>query len=604
MATSALLTDLGVREVPFCGPIPEAERQRVAGAARRLAEQHPSDYPLQLALALRTASADRSSVPPEAALTHQQAYLMPLLARFPDRPSAYAQVLRLANQRGLLAFRVENYLISGDELPAGSVRRGEPAPTPEQLAVYDRLAADGERLDPGNAFFPCMRAIGLLAAGRDAEADDTLLRAARKPAWNDYADDEVEGQWRIMSEADGDSSSVGRIAVAAAVLFPHFPQIRAMARVETYRAVRAEVQGRRDEGLALRHALMRVAGLMRSDSPSIIGSLVGMTISDIATLRPGGAPARSRNRRGADEPADALVQQREAEYLAYLRGIDKSDEARWAECEFESDRRVRAITWRRPGEDWIGGAVRSTTWGIATSTAFLSIVWMLLAGLIAAAAMRGRRLRSGRPMAAAGRWGAAAGLAAAAVCAVPDLGTATLPLAVALVTAAALCGLLLASRLLRGNEFMRSALPVGLVAAATALITIPMLVQAQHGIGFALAMVGVVSNLTSGEGQGSISGPGPVLALSLAPLLVVPVVAIVLTAVSLRCRVPLTVGLARGFRGLALPVACMTAFVYVALVGCEARVETATNRSLERERAHAGRYYAEQMHTVWPGKPE
>lgn len=596
LARSALLNDLGVKQVPFSGPTPEAERHQ---AARRLGEQHPSDYVLQLALAVRSGQAAGSSRPLEgAALTQGEASLMPLVGRFPNRPSAYAQVLRFACQRDLLRFRAENWLIGGDLAPLDPV--GRQRPTIDQLALYDRVAAEGERLDAGNAFFPTMRAIGLLAANRDGEADAALLRAGRNPFWNDYTDDEVEGQWRVLSEAYGDNSSVARIASEAAVLFPQYVQIRAMARVETYRAVQDESRGRRDAGLALRHALMRIGGLMRADSHSIVGSLVGMAISQMAIVRPGGAPPESPTKRSGQ--AQKTAAQREAEYLGYLHGINKPAEARWAEREFDSDRRALAIARSGPAGDWITAALLSATWELSTGTTFLSIIWTLLAGLIAVAAMRVRGLRLGRPMTPAARWGAAAGLAAAGACAIPAVSASWAPLLAMLVSASAVCAMVVASRLSGGNGFARPKLAAAAVAAASALLTIPLLLVVRSGLGFALAMVQVVSNLSGGSGASY--GPGPALALSLAPLLLVPVMAIGLLAASLRCRVPLTVGLAQGFRGLALPVACITVFAYALLVGFQARFETTTNRWLNQERVHAGRYHADQAHTTWPPPPE
>src|SRR5205823_4056767 len=137
----------------------------------------------------------------------------------------------------------------GKVAPSGS---GQPPSTRSALEAFDRDAAAGERLDPDNAFFPFMRSVGLFAEHRDDEALAAIQRAGAKPRFRDYATDQVEGEWELMRASSGNRSAMQRAAMAAALLFPHYAQLRAAARVATYRAIESERQGRPNEGIAVR----------------------------------------------------------------------------------------------------------------------------------------------------------------------------------------------------------------------------------------------------------------------------------------------------------------------------------------------------------------
>lgn len=76
-------------------------------------------------------------------------------------------------------------------------------PAAEHLAAYDRDAKEGERLDPDNAYFPLMRAVGLFAARRDKEAIEAIERASRKPRWEDYTNEEAEAHLHLLAKAFG-----------------------------------------------------------------------------------------------------------------------------------------------------------------------------------------------------------------------------------------------------------------------------------------------------------------------------------------------------------------------------------------------------------------
>src|SRR5262249_21692747 len=129
-------------------------------------------------------------------------------------------------------------------------------PSAEALAAYDRDAAVGGRLDPDNAYFPFMRAAGLLAGRRDEEALAAVRRAGGKRGWEDYASAETAGGWRLC-EAMGARGNVPRTINAAHVLLPQYATMARVTWVATYLASRAEAAGRVEEGLAVRASLAR-----------------------------------------------------------------------------------------------------------------------------------------------------------------------------------------------------------------------------------------------------------------------------------------------------------------------------------------------------------
>jgi hypothetical protein len=90
-------------------------------------------------------------------------------------------------------------------------------------------------------------------------------------------------------------------------------------------------------------------------------------------------------------------------------------------------------------------------------------------------------------------------------------------------------------------------------------------------------------------------------AMVLAVLAVPAAVAIVLGLASRVLRVPLSAGLVRGFRGAAIPVACLVLLVYGGAVLTTAHYEARLSYSLRRTQDHEGRYLAEVAGEEWPG---
>ncbi len=334
------------------------------------AQHYPDDYAIQLACTLET----RSPLPVDERMRA-------LIPRFPNHPALYAHILRYATSKEIGFRREEEYLLTGTSA-AQSPSYPPPAPTPVQLAAFDRDAAIGERIDPDNAYFPFMRAIGLFAAHRDAEALAAIQRAAQKTRWDDYIAEEVKSRWKMRREVFGQRSAIQRVIVAASLLFPHYARLRAVTRVAVYKAIEAERAGHIEQGLAIRLAIMRYGSLMRAQSSSSIGALVGIALAAIAISRPGGGPPIQKP---SNLSADQWTQQHLDRFRSYLRRIGHPQTADWAQAEIEAGWKVRDIIRKGMGLSPIGGApyFRLLIFWIADMIVLGNALWLLVIGIAA-----------------------------------------------------------------------------------------------------------------------------------------------------------------------------------------------------------------------------
>ncbi len=251
-----------------------------------------------------------------------------------------------------------------------------------EFAAFLEAATRGARADPSNAFFPAMRSLALFGMRRDAAA---LHRAAMLKLWDDYSLAETESRLRLMHEALGRRGAVPDICIVAATLYPHYAQLRAGARLAVYSAIRAEQGDNRSAGLAIRHDVMRMAGVMRADSRTAIGSLVGAAIASIAASWPGGERPSAASQ---SESSDARPERNAAAYRSYLSGIGRKDEARWALAQLAAGRQVRASTKdAAPRSVMSGTPIVSLIAKWVLSPVVLSLaLWCLVVGVLTAAA--------------------------------------------------------------------------------------------------------------------------------------------------------------------------------------------------------------------------
>nr|CAA9232912.1 hypothetical protein AVDCRST_MAG63-1050 [uncultured Armatimonadetes bacterium] len=549
----------------------------------RAAALHPDDLPLQMAYALQRGEASAND---DAVVR-----LRPLLPRGGDEPVLHAAILRFSTAGAVVLWRDEQHLLSASPPAVGTTRRAVPtsANRPETLAAFDASARAGERLDPDNAFFPLMRAVGLMAAGRDGEAIAAVLHAGQKGGWNDYVAETVEGRWRLNLAANGEPGALARTAQFSAELLPHFAVLRSLVRVATVKAIEAERAGHTDEGFAIRRAITRCGAAMRVHSSSYIGSLVGSAISATASTRPGGAPAIS------EEDGEEQGRKRVAAYRDYLVRSGHGEEGRYFAEEDRMRSEMRAIYTKAEASTEYGlGSLRKLAawWGTGLLT-LVSALWLVAGGVAASLIFRfSARVQDGRPMSPGARRGAVVGLAAAPVC----LGL--LPpeswwwLAVSLTGAAAI-GVAFASR--RGRDALPGWRAFATSGAAVAASGMAVTRQANGATAFWIAR-------TDPSAGSTVGADGVTMLLMTALVLAVPLFLLCVGAVISRIvRVPVSVGLARGLRRLAVPGACVLLIVYGGIATATARMEARMRDAVAQQVRHEGRYYAGIAGAAWPG---
>lgn len=569
----------------------------------RIAAAHPNDYQMQLAAQQNWDSREQRE--------RYVAYLRTLTPRFGNNPSLYANLLRYEiggdkEKQGVHLARPEEH-----ELEAGGKYNTLPASAPALLAAFDADAAQGERLDPSNAYFPLMHAISLFAARRDAEGLAAVQRASTKPVWNEYVSDETNGRLRLADAAYGHAPSISRVAITAAALYPQYAPLRAVARIATVLAMHAEQSGDPARGMSIRRALMQDGDLMRVQAQVYIGNLVGIAISATARSRPGGSEAAKR-----PQPfdGDQWARMRLEAFARYARQAGFPDDAARAEAQYAAGETVRRKvsmsldhsifspqSLNRLAAGWIGGTL-----------ALVSAFWLLVLGGVGALLSRLPSVRNRQPLPSASRWGAATAVVFAVSIAVyntaPQLGNGEISIyAVFLLTIIVVGGLPVGALiLLRGGKPGRQKAAAFVQAVGvTALMLMGLTLVAAWQTRGILKFVQVQSGISglSGDGSGGSETSPLIAGLIVAGIgLIVPAVLAIALSIRARIRrVPAFAALASGFRRVALPLACVLIIGYGAAVLGTLREEQRMDNGLRQMISHEGRYYAALAGAAWPG---
>lgn len=328
-----------------------------------------------------------------------------LALRFPNQPALYANILPYDTLGAVRLDRNEGNLLMGAK-PAPMIYHPKP-PTPAALAAFDRTAAEGERTDPDNAYFPLMRAVGLLAAHRDADAEAAVLRAGTKTAWREYIVEDIQSRWRLQQAAFGDRGVIPQASIAYNTLLPQYQQMRSVARVMAYFAMQKEQAGDVAGGLTLRDSLRRCGDLMRVQSNFMIGAIVGSSLCHIACLRPGGAPPPP------ELPPNETEAQRLAGYrvnaqafAVYARQHGRADLAANALAEADAAEGVSAVMAYVDDTKNINSEpiFRLINWWTADVAVLANVFWLLALWAVAAVVYAGRRVSVSPDWARSVRW--------------------------------------------------------------------------------------------------------------------------------------------------------------------------------------------------------
>lgn len=594
----------------------------------RVLREHPNDYALQLGGALSALGSESPTADDQFNDRNQQivARLQALQEHFSSEPSLPAHILRFLCSQSLLKHREEQPRQAIPSYPAPSFPPPdstsdmppvsfETAPaslssyTPNDIRTPELLeyvATRGEALDPKNAFFPTMRAIAYFAQERDAEARNALARAATKPCWEDYTSEENQVHLKLMNTAHGETGALQGFFIHISLVFPHYGQIRAMARVAVAQAAEMERKGKTEAALALRKAIARIGARLR-DSSSVTGSLLGSAVTLISASRPGGAPPLSSQEAPDDEKRAAMNRDR---YIAYLNRIGATEEARWYSEEWMRIKKVRDIYDRamektNAGFNELSYLIHS--WLIDVLL-LVNAFWILLLGGVATLLARTRKIQEEQPLSRGMAWGfgyAILGplLAQGIYVLVNILSLQSEGLVFFGIPI--LAGLLVLPFFLlkRGTDWRGYGRSIGgfLVAMATPLILILL---------FDLSLCGILrSEFYSSLGAPFYLIPNSPLYNTLAgtglplPLLpgILPLLCLIALAIrSWRRKVPVSVGIVRGFKRLSLPLASLLLIAYAFMVIYTLGVETEMNKSLQESTHHEGRYLSRLIGEEWP----
>ena len=601
-------SQIGIHPDPFYGQI-------ATPAAHAAARRHPDDLQMQIADACTVSPQEDepNGLPSKAGKSVDDfrwalkvRRMRALESRFGERPALYANILRYEAMDSIHPqHQAEQCAIDGAPIPLEADRKtpaaAEVAAEAAHYTAYDRDAAQGERLDPDNAYFPFMRAIGLFGQHRDGDALAAMTRAAHKPLWREYYNDELKGQWKLQDAASVNNSALLHTVSAAALLFPQYAQMRGAARVMVCKAMQAEQAGHIRAGLALREDVARLGILMRAQSSSLIGATVGDALTDVAVQRPGGLPALRDNQNLQQKNRMT----RRGQFDDYLGRVGAKDAAPTFHAAQRGSDEMHDII--REGEENLPfeASLRTLSfWWVADILALSNILWLLVAGGMAALTARGARIKAGQPAPVLTRSASTLGLAGGALAA-PFLLLSLSPLFENLSgdarffmllagCAPAPTVLLLTShtpseRMRRLTAFAYG-LPIG--AALTGFC-----VWQGRGLARLVTLSEVFFNLSSGGDAG-----GPALRANILWLTpcVLGLALLGIVTMSRACHVPLSVGLARGLRGLMVPVCAILFLIYGVLLLFTIRAERSVQYGLDRALENEGQVIADLSGKQWP----
>ena len=544
-----------------------------------------------------------------------------LASRFPNQPALYANILRYDTLGAILLGRDEGRLLTGTK-PSPNDYHPQP-PTPAALAAFNQTAAAGERVDPDNAYFPLMRAVGLLAAHRDAEAEAAVRRAGEKTAWREYITNDVQSRWRLHKSAFDDPAAIPQVSLASNTLLPQYQQMIQVARVLAYRAMQKEQAGDAAGGLTLRESLRRCGDLMRVQSNYLICAAVASSSCNIACLRPGGVPPPP------ELPSDATVEQQNARhrsnalaFAAYARQHGRADLAANALAEADAGAGISAVIAyaNNQGQAVSEPIFRLIDWWTADVAVLANVFWLLALWAVVVVIYAGRRLAPASPdWARSIRWLIGLTLGVVVVLAMvfvllllalnlPDVLGLWLTGAVVLLGLAS-CGLGLrdVARRVSWRTLRQENVWQGLVLLGLAFLMLCGLSAAfqwqTKGIWATWATSFFFSPFDNYGSNGDIDARRTLYQwTAIGTALIAPLVLTLGAALTARLRpAPRLAQFGASLRVLAPATACVLLLVYGGLVLGTLRQEAAVRGQLEATERGSGPYFAARAGLPWPG---
>jgi len=199
-----------------------------------------------------------------------------LLQRFPDNAWLVANRLRYTTSW------FNDDRVAGElDHPGSGYPPRQKNFTPDELKQAIAIAQKGQQLEPDNSYFDWMLADFLFADYRDKEALAVLHKAATKPRYDDHTLQDLQASVAVR-ELVRPLLFEEKMAVSAAVVFPHFARHRHVARLAVWEGVKAERADDHERALQIYADVARLGARMRESSHYLIQSLVAIAIEAIA----------------------------------------------------------------------------------------------------------------------------------------------------------------------------------------------------------------------------------------------------------------------------------------------------------------------------------
>lgn len=529
------------------------------------------DYKAQLASAINQSYNSTSFKPGP---------LLSVIKQNPENPSGYANFLRCASVVFITTNREESYLLEYDNVPKDALIRHNISI--DLLKLMNSVSQKGEQIDPDNAYFPFMRAAVFFTNHQDKDAVTELLKASKKSVWRDYSADQVTGQWKINSTGIGNTSALNLMLAEGSVNYSHYTLLRDAAHVAVYDAMMLEKSGNAKEGIKIREALLQISGIIRTQSNTNIGVLIGVTCGSIAIKRPGGM---SQHQASKDELNNKDITQRLNDYTQFLT---KSGETKLVPSMTDE------ITAGLQTKDTIINKL-STYSPMAEASEFLQLwvfgLMILLASIImflyAGIAQISLPLMSGKltiPMVFSTLYGALAPVLFVLLSSAGLKGTLTAGLTIVTLVIALYVALLLIWRLPNADIqqcFINS--------AATALITLAILISLR-------VPVALIKNYKL-----PVFYHMAVFQICSIPFMLIIVTILVLSIYNLIRRKPLALGVTRCMVSFSPVVACLLFVLYAGTATMTYINEKSLEISLKQSLANEAIYTAQQANVSLPG---
>ncbi len=474
------------------------------------------------------------------------AQLRKVTTKFPDHPEILAATLRAESQADVIVHRADasRFLETKPAAKTGTVAVKQKVSDAAAVRRFIDQCLDGERIDPDNAVFPVLRAMAHAELREDQAAFVAMQKAAKKKVWREYIPEEFNANISVNRAVYGRPTGlIAEMAISAAILFPHYANLRELSRVIVAEAMRREQKGQFSEGLALRRDLFDVSEKIRNESTTLIGSLVGSSMMELSMTRPGGAlPEKAKQNGNAGVTEEESKRVRDANrqrFIEFTKAHGQADFGQRVQQVTKVGDTIRDIG-RRAVDRGIYG-MQSITWlamGQGAGLILLSnMLWLLIIGAIASAVTRSPRFVAG------------------------------------------------------------SRLPPGPFVASVAGITLAMVVSGAltgMSVGYTIS---AVSGLT-GE-AGSIL---PVAAISAALVLALPTLITIILAIwaAVNKRLSFTRTITGGFAKSAMPIATILSIGWLGVVFYCAQLDSSGMAELIEMLQHEGKYLFRIIGEKWP----